>query len=373
MRWLVDGRPLLVARGGIHRFIRETLVAMAEADDDEIVLATHAPSGLGWPRARVSERVLRVPQRGRTLEAAFRNAALPWLARRVRADALLQPSFAAPWRVPCPVVVTVPALAFERMPELVPPRRQRETSRLTRRAVARAARVLAISQSTADDLESLYHVSRERIRVVPLGVSDHFRPVDDPGVLERLRQRLRLPARFVLFTGTLEPRKNVPTLIDAYAQLVAKYDVPQDLVLAGRADRDLGAIERRIAEHGLERRIHRVGFVRDEDLPLLYAAAEAFALPSLYEGFGIPVLEALACGTPVVTSNVSSLPEAGGDAAALVDPRDPVAMADALAEALEPGSDRDERRRAGVRHARRFRWESVARETAAVLREAACA
>ena len=191
-----------------------------------------------------------------------------------------------------------------------------------------------------------------------------FRPLDEAAV-RAFRARYGLPDRFILYLGTLEPRKNVPRLLEAYARLRRGGEAPM-LVLAGPRGWRHAAIDARVAALGLGDAVRFLGYVPASDLPLCYNAASVFVYPSLYEGLGLPPLEALACGTPVVASNASSLPEALGDAALLVDPRDPAALAGALAAALADEPLRGRLRAAGFAQARRFSWRRMAEQTLAV-------
>jgi glycosyltransferase involved in cell wall biosynthesis len=282
------------------------------------------------------------------------------------------PDFVLPptWRAR--TVLTVHDLSFLTTPHTSDPALRRYLMDAVPRSVARADRILADSESTQRDLVRHLSVEPERIRVVYPGVGPEFQPLDSQAV-GGVRARYGLDGPFVLSVGTLQPRKNYPLLIEAYGRLreldPALGDV--SLVIAGGRGWLYDEIDATIERLGETARVRLLGFVPEEDLPALYNAAAAFAMPSLYEGFGIPVVEALACGTPVVASNVSSLPEAGGDAALLVPPDDVAAVADALRRLLTDRELRATLRQRGFAHAQRFTWEAAAQTVVAVYRELA--
>jgi glycosyltransferase involved in cell wall biosynthesis len=204
------------------------------------------------------------------------------------------------------------------------------------------------------------------VSVVPGGVEDRFRPIEDAGCLETVRRRYGLPPAFILSVGTLEPRKNYPRLVSAYADFRRRTGLPHRLVIAGREGWMFEPIYERVEREGVVEAVQFVGFVADEDLPALYNLSELVAYPSLYEGFGLPPLEAMACGVPVVCSNTSSLPETVGDAAITVEPTDVGALSHAIELATRgPGTGLDAGPRAqaiemGLVQARKFRWSAAA-------------
>jgi len=233
-----------------------------------------------------------------------------------------------------------------------------------RHAVARSARlarrVIADSQATAADLHERLGIPEDRIDVIPLGVDEAYKPLPEDAAA-RVRTKYGLPERHFLYLGTLEPRKNLERLIEAWSRIADA--CPLDLVLAGRSGWKTGAIEHAIAASPHARRIHRPGFVDQQDLPALIGAAEVFVWPSLCEGFGLPPLEAMACGVPVLTSNVSSLPEVVGDAALLVDPHDVDAIATAMLQLVKDASLRDALKARGLDRAAGFTWRRTAEAT----------
>jgi glycosyltransferase involved in cell wall biosynthesis len=204
------------------------------------------------------------------------------------------------------------------------------------------------------------------VRVIYLGHSPAFRPIADATELARIRARYALPDRFILYLGTIEPRKNLVMLLDAYEMLRTRDEAAPPLVLAGRPGWRCEPVLRRGRERGLEGQVRFTDWVADDDLPAIVNAAAAFVYPSLYEGFGLPPLEAMACGTPVLCSNTSSLPEVVGDGGLLLDPHDARAWAAALARVLSDECLRADLRARGLAQARQFSWERTARETLAV-------
>ncbi len=227
--------------------------------------------------------------------------------------------------------------------------------------------VVADSRCTLQDALAHYPFISEKCHVVYAGVNSRFQPVEDPATLDALRARYNLPSRFLLYVGTIEPRKNLPTLLDAFAR--ARLD-GVDLVIAGKKGWLYDATLAQAEALGLQHKVMFLGFVPDDDLPALYNLAEAFTFPSLYEGFGLPVLEAMACGTPVVCANTSSLPEVAGDAALLLAPSDVAGWADALQRVTGEPDLRAELRGCGFRQAARFTWEATAASLRALYREA---
>jgi glycosyltransferase involved in cell wall biosynthesis len=286
----------------------------------------------------------------------------PWALRRIRADLVHGPVFVGPLLGSCPVVVTVHDLSFIRFPELFRPANRLYLTVLTRLSARRARRLIAVSAHTASEITRLLGVPPGRVDVVYHGVASAFRPFPADEIAA-FRERRGLPERFVLFVGTLEPRKNLVRLVEAFARVC---DDGVGLVLAGGRGWLYDELLATVEALGLSGAVIFAGYVMNDELPLWYNAATVVAYPSVYEGFGLPVLEAQACGTPVLTSNVSSLPEAAGDAALMVDPYDVEALAAGLNQLLANGSIRHQLRERGLAHAGLFSWPRAAQETARV-------
>jgi glycosyltransferase involved in cell wall biosynthesis len=288
---------------------------------------------------------------------------------RTQPDLLHVLAFVGPVLARTPSVVTVYDLSFVHYPARLPAARQWYLRLFTGWTCERARRVIAISQSTARDLTATFGIPPAKIDVAVPGVGDQFAPLPESEVAA-FRARQGLPERFLLFLGTLEPRKNLPVLLRAYAQLSARERAAVHLVLAGGRGWMTDEIFATIAQHDLEATVHLPGYVPAEDLPLWYNAADALVYPSVFEGFGLPVVEALACGTPALVSDVSSLPEAVGPGGLRLPPDDPGAWAAALARAIDDPAWRAEARERGLAHAARFTWAATAAQTAASYRRA---
>jgi len=356
------------APGGIGTYIRNLLPALGRADPALQIELFHSrfPSP-GLPEPWLGDfRVEELPASARSLYVLWDLAGRPSLPLSLRAADVVHatnPAAIPPAGPGQRLVVTVHDLAFERFPEAFP-RRWRALYRLgLRAAVRRADAILTPSRSTAEDILSRTKVDPARLHVVPLAASLEHGSLDPGDVLPRLK----IPAPYVLFVGTLEPRKNLVRLVRAYRR-VAATGVPHALVIVGPIGWRTNALMREIGLHGLGD-IVLTGPLSAEDLDAVYRAADVFAYPSLHEGFGLPVLEAMSRGVPTVASNTSSLPEVAGDAAVGVNPRSVREIASAI-ELILTDTDLAERLAArGRARAQRFSWAETARLTLKVYAE----
>jgi glycosyltransferase involved in cell wall biosynthesis len=305
------------------------------------------------------------------------HVALSWEMLRRPPDLLFVPSHVLPVAHPRRSVVTVHDLGYHYFPQAHTLTQNLYLRWSTRHNARSATRVLADSEATRQDLMRLYGVSEARISVVYPGRDEALAPVHDPSRLQAVQAKYGLRVPYVLYLGTLHPRKNLVRLVQAFARLrsrVYETTYPLDalqLVLAGQKGWLYEEVFAEVRRCDLEGRVVLTGYVADQDLPALLSGAEAFAFPSLYEGFGLPVLEAMACGVPVVCSSTSSLPEVAGNAALLVDPVDVEAIAAALLRLLTEGDLRRELVGRGLVRARRFSWRRCAQEAMAVLEQTA--
>lgn len=277
------------------------------------------------------------------------------------------PYYLRPYWLPLPSVLTAYDVISARLPAALTSRKARLAFEVaTRLAFLTSNRIIAISQAAAADIERLYRVNPAKIRVVPLGVSENFKPLD---LLEQpaARARLKLPERYLLYVGINKPHKNLARLLEAFKLYREQTGDPIRLILAGKEDpRYSGDLREKARQLAIMEQVEFRGEIAEADLPALYACAALFVFPSLYEGFGLPVLEAMACGTPVVCADNSSLPEVAGDSALLFPAQDIAAQAAAIKAGLRQPAELG---RKGLERARRFSWQATAEKTLAVYRE----
>ncbi len=382
MRILIDARPALSAgMTGIGHYTRELILRLPEVDQDTTYVAWYLNARRAL-RPRRDRR--RFPGRPNLVEPWipfparwFVRTSMRWAVPRVewlaRFDVLFAPNYLPPPTRSRRVVLTIHDLAFRLYPETAP-----ITGRWLRRldeALPAAAEIITVSEATRRDLLDLYPIDPDRVTVIHHGLDpDRFRPAS-PEEVHRVRARFGIDRPYLLFVGGIEARKNLPAVLRAYAALPK--DVRPALVLAGASvpwypeGRTALATGLSALPADARERVILTGYVSDPDRGPLYTGADALVFPSLYEGFGLPVLEAMACGTPVLTSDVSALPEVAGDAAVLVNPGDEEAIRDGIRRILQDGGLRDRLRQAGLARAALFRWEDTARRTAVVLHRAA--
>ncbi len=358
MRIAIDASRATVARAtGTEHYSRELIRALLRADSGHefhLFFRDAPPAGL-FSGPRLQQHVVPLPRLWTHLRLAAALYAL-------RPDVSFVPAHSLPLLLPGPAVVTVHDLGFRHFPAAHPAAARRYLELTTRHSARRATLVLADSQATAADLQRFYSIAPQKLRVVYPGVARLA--IGDPAAL---RRKYDLPDRYFLFLGTLQPRKNLPVIVAAWQRWRAAH--PQDgagLVLAG--GRGWLFDEEEYAQLD---DVHLPGYIADEDLGALYAGALALLFPSLHEGFGFPVLEAMHCGTPVITSRSSSLPELAGAAALLVDPTDVTDMTQQMTRLMSDQTLRKGLIRAGHAQAAEFTWERTARATLDALQDAA--
>ena len=370
VRVAIDARALLQERTGIGTYTFAIARGLAARPDTSVGLFAPRPfpasvngSGLGAFSLLTDHHPFGI---------VWLHSTLPQRIARWGADVLISALTIGPARGETPFVSTVHDLTPLTHPEWHAARTLIGFVPLWERTVERASRFLCVSQTTARDLVSRYPETANRVRVARNGVdTSFFSPADDPVARRRTRQRYSAGRPFVLYLGTLEPRKNVEALVVACERMWGRRRSRPDLVLAGGAGWKTGSLHRRIARSAYRDKIHVTGYAARDAARELYRSAEAFVYPSLAEGFGLPILEAMACGTPVVASTAEALLEVGGDAALYAPPRDVEALSRAIERALEDAPLRQQLASAGPRRAAGFRWEDAADATAATIAEAA--
>jgi glycosyltransferase involved in cell wall biosynthesis len=278
---------------------------------------------------------------------------------------ILHVQYTSPPFTPCPVVNTIHDLSFEHLPETFKRRSWRQMRLTIRRSAQSAAHIITDSEYSRNDILTTYRLPPDRVTATPLAASSRFRPVGDSTELERVRTKYGITGDYILTVGSIQPRKNMPRLIRAYARLCreAKLESIPKLIVAGKRawlfDDTLDAAE----NSAVRDQILFVGYVPEEDLPALYTAAKCFVYPSYFEGFGIPTLEAMRCGTPTITSNRTCFPEIIGDAGLMVDPFDERAIQEGMVRVLGDEKLRRELSEKGTKRASRFDWKETAQQT----------
>jgi glycosyltransferase involved in cell wall biosynthesis len=381
MRIAIDYSAAVNQRAGVGRLVRNQVLALAELDQDNDYRLVYARPNRGqvpeFPHARnFSRREVGIRERWLTILWHRANLPLPadWLSGPV--DLYHSPDFVLPPLRHARGILTVHDLAFLMRPDCADERLRAYLEGVVPRSVQRADFIVADSENTRNDLVVLLGVAPAAIAVVPGGVEPRFVPVTDVDLLRRARKRLGVgDAPFLLAIGVIEPRKNLNRLMDAFCALKQRGAVPADLklVLAGGKGWLFDGIFEHHADSPVHDDISMPGFVPDEMLPAIYSAAEVLAFPSLYEGFGLPILEAMACGTPVVASLASCLPEVAEGAALMIEPTDVDGLTAALELALLDTALRARLIEQGRQRAARYTWQSAAERLLQVYTKVAAA
>ncbi len=354
--------PAQMAGAGVYTY--QLVRALAELPRKHNIIVFARAGLFDDLAAQRKLHVVQIDPRSRALRLGWEQAVLPLLLRQYRVDVLHSPHHHTPLVLAPPRpkrVVTVHDVTFMLLPGRYPTARRLYMEGLTRAAVRVADAIITPSHAIRDDVVRMLGVPADRIVAIPEAAGPQFGPAT-ADEQKRVREQYGLPWRFVLSVGSREPGKNRIRLLRAIA-LLRDRGTECTLAIAGQSAWSYGAETALVRQQRIEERVRFLGYVPDRDLAALYSAATVFAYPSLYEGFGLPVLEAMACGTPVVTSNVGGTAEVAGDAALLVDPRNTQGLADALGRLLSDEALRALLRVRGLKRAGQFSWERAARET----------
>ncbi|MBI4551557.1 MAG: glycosyltransferase [Candidatus Latescibacteria bacterium] len=369
MRIGMDATCLPQAPAGVGRYLRGLLTALAGLDTSHEYVVFIKESDRAWFRALEHPRLtwVTIPHTIRPARLLWELVMTPRVIDQFRLDVWHAPHYIVPLSAGrCRVVVTFHDMTFHLFPEWYSTLKRMAFQWALPRAARTAHRIIADSYTTKEDITHLLHVEPDRITVIHPGLDPAFRPVEDAAVLAAVRARYRLDAPYILAVGTLDRRKNLLTLVRAYDALVEREQADCLLVLAGQRGNDAPALLQEIAARRLHDRVRLVGYVADEDLPALYTGARLFVSASRYEGFGFPVLEAMACGTPVLTSPSPSVMEMAGNDGVILDPLDAQEWCDRMAGALvRPASRLND----GSPFAAQYSWTEAARQTLRVYEE----
>jgi glycosyltransferase involved in cell wall biosynthesis len=363
----IDARLVYYTRAGIGEYTLRLTQALAETYPEEhfVLLQDRRQVQPLINAGNVSVVHTWVPSHHRAEQLL-----MPWLIGRLNLDVFHSPDFIPPLRYRGKSVITIHDLAFLIYPHFLTKDAARYYGQIDR-AVRRADHIVAVSQSTKSDLVRMLGTSEDAITVIYEAADPRMRPMVRSEALQRVQALYGVPDEFILFVSTIEPRKNVGGLLRAYRRLRDDYKLTPALVLAGSPGWLSEDVYTLVAELDLKPHTHFLGRVEADDLPFLYNAARCLVHPAFYEGFGLTPLEAMACGTPVVVSNVSSLPEVVGDAAILVDPKQDEEITVALWRVLTDPALCEEMRQKGLQRAAGFSWRRAAEQTMAVYRRVA--
>lgn len=365
MRATVNATATHRGAAGIGRYAANVAHSLVKhARDVDVVLL--ARDGSEFEQQALPDSVTLI--RCRPTGPMWEQLQIPSILERHQVDVYHSPLFMAPIVRACRQIVTIHDVIPEKFPQQTPADFLRLHRQYSGPCLRAADAVLTVSEYSKRDITETVALDGKEVHVAYQAISEQFCTQTAQPAVDAVRRKLNLPHIFVLYVGSIEPRKNTFRLIDSFAVLSQKRgDV--SLVLAGRRlFKDYDA-EAYAAAQGVADRVRYLGYVADEDLPGLYASAELLAFPSGYEGFGLPVAEALACGCPVVSADNSSLPEAGGEAAVYADPEDPEAFAEAMLRLLEDADERGRRAQLGLEHVKKFTRRKFAQRLLSVYRQ----
>jgi glycosyltransferase involved in cell wall biosynthesis len=322
-------------------------------DSRRVLIDTPALENVHWVETPATSPARRL---------VWEQTTLPRLARRHGLDLLHSPHYTRPITLGCASVVTFHDMTFFLYPELHTRAKRLFFPWVMRFSARQAQAIIADSESTRRDAMRILHIPEGKIFTVTLGIGEEFRHITDLDLLEDCRRRYNLPPIFMLYVGLVEPRKNLPLLLEAYARL-AQQEAPPPLVVVGRFGWMSEDVLRQIEALQIKDQVQFTGYIPDADLPLVYNLAQSLLYPSRYEGFGFPPLEAMACGTPVITTAVSAMQDQVGEAGLLVPPQDEQALVEAMRRLLHDRRLREELSTRGQRQAEKFTWKQTASKT----------
>ncbi len=291
---------------------------------------------------------------------------IPNLIKRLEIDIYHSPHYTRPLFCPARSVVSFHDMSFFLLPELHLKKKSLFFKKMIRISSKKSDRIIAVSESTKNDIIRMLKIPDEKIKVIYSGVSENFIPIEKMRAKKFIRSFFNIKNRYILFVGRLEPRKNVPVLIRAYDKVKKNLNFPLKLVIVGNEGWKFKKIYETVRNLNLEKDVIFTGYIKEKYLPYFYSASEMFVYPSLYEGFGHPPLEAMACGCPVISSNVSSIPEIVGDAGILIKPEDEYQIATAILNLFKDKSLKKELSEKAIKRAKKFDWFKTAQETVKV-------
>lgn len=364
MRIAIDAR--MITYTGIGRYIQNLIENLAKIDQGNEYTAIVNDTWKGIAKRgglKFQRPFVNIP-----IYSVMEQLLLPVEIRRSGPDLVHYPSFNMPLINNKPVVATIHDLVYYLDPDACPNKFAHYYARfMFNRAVRISMKIITDSEYVKNDIVKHLGVRPDKIEVIHLGVDELYKPQTDDDLLNDVKKRYNIRDEYIFYAGNHHPRKNLLRLVQAYSRI--KNKDKYRLVLTGKIDPRRAELYQTVRDLGMDKRVHFIGSVPEQDLPALYSMATLFVFPSLNEGFGLPPLEAMACGTPVITSNVTSLPEVVGDAAIMADPMDVESLADNIDKVLGSLDLRSELREKGLKRASLFKWEEAARRTLKVYEE----
>jgi glycosyltransferase involved in cell wall biosynthesis len=369
MRIGFDVTPLCVPQSGVGTYTANVL-SQLQSLGEELIPLYHRPPVHGLPfDTSIGFDAMQPMNYKRFNKTVWMQCILPLQLSRLNVGGSHFTNSVAPLFSPCPTVVTIHDMTLWMFPKYHYGMRLLSMRPFIPLAARRAGAIIAVSQSTKEDVVRILRVPAAKVHVIHEAPSSSFRPIPRPYARQMLGSRWTAPERFLLYVGTIEPRKNLVRLLQAFAQLWHGGVIPHKLVLVGQRGWKEEPVFRSIESLGLQEAVRFLGYVPQEVLVALYNLADALVFPSLYEGFGLPVVEAMACGTPVITSRNGSLDEVSGEAAEFIEPTNVESIAASLRYVLTDAERQEELRQRGLAHAARYSWEHTAKQTQALYRQ----
>ena len=354
MKIAFSARGLSIPSGGVHQFIKSLIPALVkQRGDDELFILYNQDKFLGLA-SECSEIVIKGDNR-----IYWDFIQVPKMLQELKVDAAVFPKNIVPFFLMCRSYVVVHDLAyFEKQLNAYPFLDTMYMRTLMSRSANRADAIFAVSENTKKDIIRHTKCDPNKITVTYEAADNMYCPINDDSVLKQVKQKYNLPDDFILYVGSLSPRKNINRLLEAFSNL--RTSIPHDIVLTGSKSWKDSSVFQTMQSLNLSERIKILGYVEHDDMPALYNLARAYVYPTLYEGFGLPVLEAMQCGCPVVASNATSIPEVAGDAAILINPLDTKALSDAIHQVLTDNKLREKIVAQGFRQSKKFSWNRCA-------------
>ncbi len=370
MRIGIDATSIPSQRGGVGFYIVNLISTLLEIDRENKYFIFMKKGDLSEIKDKANDRFIEVNITSRLARLTWEQTILPTMINRYKIDVFHSPHYTVPFRAKVKKVVTFHDMTFFSHPEYHLKLKVQFFRRIIPRAAKMADQIISNSKNTKNEIIKFLNVDGQKITVTHFAIDkNRYKPIPKGQVKEQIKKKYDIKDEYILFVGTLEPRKNIASLVNNFFRLKENGLFPGKLVLAGGKGWGFSEIQKIIKDHHFGKDVLLVGYVPEDDLPFLFNGATVFVYPSYYEGFGIPPLEAIACGTPTITSNISSIPEIMGEAAVLINPQRSDRLYQSLSSLVQNKAERERLRKAGLQRAEHFTWEKTARETLEVYQK----